>query len=237
MEKETTNLVDYVENKLLEYLETEGLRPGSMIPGEIQLAELFGVGRSVVREALSRLRMLGLVKSRTRKGMVLTEPDIVKVMQRMIKPQILGIDSILDLLGFRISLEIGMADFVIDRATEEDIADLQELVYQQEVQNKNQLSIRSDHSFHARLYRISGNHTLMKFQEVLYPLFVFVRQNYKEYITDYNNRLEENEIVSHQMLVEKIKRKDASGFRDLMKQHLNIYIYLIRAEGLKRRRD
>lgn len=227
MEKKNTNLVDYVETKLLEYLETEGLRPGAIVPGEIQLAELFGVGRSVVREALSRLRMLGLVKSRTRKGMVLTEPDIVKVMQRMINPQILGIGSILDLLGFRVSLEIGMADFIIDNATEKDIADLQELVYQQEVQSKNQFSAQSDHSFHARLYQISGNHTLLKFQEILYPLFLFVKQNYEEYITDYNNRLEENEVVSHQMLVEKIRQKDASGFRDLMKKHLNIYISLI----------
>lgn len=232
MEKEATTLVDYVENKLFEFLKTEGLGPGAVVPGEIQLAEQFGVGRSVVREALSRLRMLGLVKSRTRKGMVLTEPNIVNVMHRMINPQILGMKSILDLLGFRVSLEIGMADFVIDNVTEEDITDLEKLVAHQEIQNKNQLSIESDHSFHSRLYQISGNTTLMQFQEVLYPLFLFLRQNYPEYLTNYNSNLEENEVVSHQMLLEKIKEKDASGFRDLMKKHLNIYIRLIHEQHI-----
>lgn len=233
MEKEATTLVDYVENKLLEYLKAEGLRPGAVVPGEIQLAEQFGVGRSVVREALSRLRMLGLVKSRTRKGMVLTEPNIVKVMHRMINPQILGMESILDLLGFRVSLEIGMADFVINNVTEENITELEILVAHQEIQNKNQLSIESDHSFHSRLYQISGNTTLMQFQEVLYPLFLFVRQNYPEYLTNYNSQLKEHEIVSHQMLLERIKAKDASGFRDLMKKHLNIYIRLIQEQHVK----
>lgn len=230
MEKESTNLVDYIENQLLEFLQTEGLRPGAVVPGELQLARQFGVGRSVVREALSRLRMLGLVKSRTRKGIVLTEPDITKVMQRMINPRILGMNNVLDLLGLRVSLEIGMADFIIDNVTDKDIAELEDIVLKQEIQAKNQLSVESDHTFHARLYEISGNITLLKFQEILYPLFIFIKENYQAYISSYNERLAECDLVTHAMLLGKIKEKDASAFRDLMKKHLNLYIRLIREQ-------
>ncbi len=230
MGKESKNLVDYVENQLFQYLKTEKLCPGSMIPGELQLAKQFGVGRSVVREALSRLRMLGLVKSRTRKGIILTEPDIVSVMQRMITPQILGKDNILDLLGLRVSLEIGMADFIIDNATATDIAQLEKNIQQQEIQSPNQLTIESDHLFHTQLYRISGNHTLLKFQEMLYPLLVFIKQNYQEYITCYNHQVPPENLITHAMILESIKQKNASVFRDLMKKHLNLYIELIREE-------
>lgn len=44
------------------------LRPGDRLPGERQLSELLGVGRSSVREALRVLEALGIVVARTGQG-------------------------------------------------------------------------------------------------------------------------------------------------------------------------
>ena len=49
-------LVDQVEEKLIQYFKEQGLRPGSSIPNENELAASLGIGRTVLREALSRFK-------------------------------------------------------------------------------------------------------------------------------------------------------------------------------------
>ena len=68
-----TTLVDSVEESLISYFKEQGLRPGCSIPNEMELAASLGVGRAVLREALSRFKMTGMIVSRTKKGMVLGE--------------------------------------------------------------------------------------------------------------------------------------------------------------------
>ncbi|MCK4960177.1 MAG: FadR family transcriptional regulator, partial [Planctomycetes bacterium] len=65
---EKTNLVELVEQKILDIVRKNNLSVGDSLPGELELTEGLGVSRSVVREALSRLRMLGLLESRKRRG-------------------------------------------------------------------------------------------------------------------------------------------------------------------------
>lgn len=46
---------------LCDWIEKQGLRPGDRVPGEPELARMFGVGRSTVREALVYLEYEGIV--------------------------------------------------------------------------------------------------------------------------------------------------------------------------------
>ena len=118
-------LVDQVEDKLLNYFRSMELKPGDSIPNEQELATALGVGRSVLREALSRLRMLGWIESRTRRGMILTEPSLLGGMRRVVEPNILGEDALFDLLGFRIALEIGLCELVVNNVTDKHLEDLE----------------------------------------------------------------------------------------------------------------
>ena len=56
-------LVDQVEDNLLTYFRTKDLRAGDAIPNEMELAAALGVARSVLREALSRLKMVGMIET------------------------------------------------------------------------------------------------------------------------------------------------------------------------------
>ena len=56
------SLADQVEQKLIAYLKNNNFNTGDQLPKEIELAERLGVSRKIVREALSRLRMLGMVE-------------------------------------------------------------------------------------------------------------------------------------------------------------------------------
>ena len=101
-------LVDQVEEKLLDYFKVMELKLGDPVPNEQELANALGVGRNVLREALSRLRMLGLIETRTHRGMILTEPSLLEGMKRIVEPNMLSDETLINILGFRITLETGM---------------------------------------------------------------------------------------------------------------------------------
>ena len=70
-----SSLVDKVEANLVELLQQQKLKVGDSIPKEIELADTLGVSRTVIREALLRLRLMGLIDSRKKRGAVITSPD------------------------------------------------------------------------------------------------------------------------------------------------------------------
>ena len=135
-----STLVDTVEENLLSYFKEMKYRKGDSIPSETELATELGVARGVLREALSRLRMLGLIETRTRRGMVLAEPDILSGMKRMVDSQLMSEENILDILGMRVAIEIGMADFIFINKTEKDIEELEYIVNRETVLEMNQVS-------------------------------------------------------------------------------------------------
>ena len=59
---ENMSLVDKVEANLVELLQQQKLKIGDSIPTELELAEKLGVSRTVIREALLRLKMMGLIE-------------------------------------------------------------------------------------------------------------------------------------------------------------------------------
>lgn len=101
LDSKPVTLVDQIEDKLLNYFKANDLGVGSVIPNEIELAGALGVGRSALREALSRLKMMGLIETRTRRGMILKEPTLLGAMKRVIDPRILSENTLFDLLDFR----------------------------------------------------------------------------------------------------------------------------------------
>lgn len=226
-------LVDQVESKLLDYFTEHNMKLGESLPSEMELSESLGVTRSVVREALSRLKMLGIVESRTRRGMILTEPTIFGGMKRAICPNIMSDESLLNLLGFRIALEIGITPYIFSNITPEDISDLEKAVNMEVALGDNIYANISEHKFHAKLYEITRNSTIIQFQEIIYPVMEFVKSKLKEYVTIINADLENRgELVSHVNLLEFLKKKDQSGYREAIEKHFYVYRELIRSNKL-----
>jgi len=118
---------DIVETRLREYLKEKSFRPGDPLPKEIDLAESLGVSRNVVREALSRLRMLGMVETKKKRGMVLASPDILSSFERVLDPLIIGENALKDIFELRLVLEMGLAELIYTRKTAEDVAELKEI--------------------------------------------------------------------------------------------------------------
>jgi len=224
LHSQTTTLVDQVEDKLLNYLKEQDLRAGDPIPNELELSTALGVARSVLREALSRLKMMGMIETRTRRGMILTEPTILGGMKRVIDPRILGENALFDILGFRIALEIGICSDIFRNITQKDIDDLEEIVKMEIVFENNEYAPVSEFSFHTKLYKITGNKTISEFQDIIHPVMIFVKDKFKDFLEPINIEMgKKGQIVTHADLLHYLKNKDEAGYRKAIEQHFEVY--------------
>lgn len=211
------SLADQVENKLREYFEENAFKPGDSLPNEVEIAEKLHVSRSIVREALSRLRMLGMIESRPRKGMIMAKPDILGGIERVLNPYILGKDTIKDLIGLRLILEMGMADSLFQNKTSKMISELEGIVRKQYAIKK--LSKEDEIEFHGKLYEMSGNETLKRFQILLFPVFDYVYKHVEKL-----PRPKVKDPVSHADLLTILKDGTPEKFKLAMRKHLEPYL-------------
>ncbi|HQS36252.1 MAG TPA: FCD domain-containing protein [Sediminibacterium sp.] len=213
---DTSSLVDKVEESLVDLLQKRKLSVGDVIPKEMELAETLGVSRTVIREALTRLRLMGLIESKKKKGSVITSPDIFGMMSKSMNPHILAPETLKEIFEIRLVLEIGMADLLFHRITKEDIAALRQIVADEPPATQYHLfNIEHEIAFHGKLYEITGNATLKRFQKMLLPVFDYV----------HNSGLLKKQpmlkmFVSHKELVDFLENGTPEEFRNGMRSHL-----------------
>ncbi|SKC06908.1 DNA-binding transcriptional regulator, FadR family [Sphingobacterium nematocida] len=202
---------DLVEVQLREYLDKKGLKAGDVLPTEMDLSEALGVSRNVLREGLSRLRMLGLIESKKKRGMVLTSPDILGSFERVLNPQLMDTSTLKNLFELRLVLESGLADLLFLRKTDADIKELEAIIKKEKSGDNDVFRVNSEIAFHGKLYEITGNDTLKRFQIMLMPVFDYVLKNE-------NRSIKSN--VSHTDLVRILKEGTKEDFVLAMREHL-----------------
>lgn len=213
MERDST-LTEKTEQEILKYVTNQGYQLGDVLPKESELAEILGVSRVVIREALSRLRILGFIETKRKRGTVLTSPNMFYGVKTIVNSGKLDMESLKDLYEVRIMLEIGMADFIFLGKTAESIRELDKIVQEEEATDVSDLEKLAalDVQFHSTLYKMSGNKTLRAFQNLLNTLFT-------TYSRSKNWR--RRQIISHAALVEILKNSTTDAFRTAMRLHLN----------------
>ncbi|WP_316757021.1 FadR/GntR family transcriptional regulator [Pedobacter aquatilis] len=213
---DTSSLVDRVEDNLVQLLQEKKLKVGDSIPTELELCNILGVSRTVVREALLRLRMMGLIDSKKKKGAVITSPDIFGVLSKSMNPHILDQETLKEIFEIRLVLEIGMADFIYNKITASDINELKVIVANEPAGSSDFLfNIDHEIAFHGKLYEITGNSTLKKFQNLLLPIFDYVNNSG---LLKKNAKL--HKFVSHKGLVDILENGSPEIFRNAMRNHL-----------------
>lgn len=213
---ENSSLVDKVEANLVELLQSRKLKVGDMIPKEIELVESLGVSRTVIREALSRLRSMGIIESKKKKGSIITSPDIFGIMSKSMNPHILDQETLKEIFEIRLVLEIGMADFIFQKITPQDIEELKEIVKDEPIASEAYLfNIEHEIRFHGKLYEITGNKTMKTFQKMLLPIFDYVHNSGLIKKQIYNKKF-----VSHKGLIDILEHGSPEMFRNGMRNHL-----------------
>jgi len=120
----TRTLADRVSEALMRKIVGEELPAGVQLPSEQMMAVSFGVSRTVVREAISRLKSEGLIDTRQGRG-AFVRTDRTDV------PLRLGIDatkplaSLLNILELRLGLDTEIATLAAVRRTRDQMTAIQ----------------------------------------------------------------------------------------------------------------
>ena len=215
-------LTEQTEEELLAYIISGQIPVGGKIPNEFKLGELFGVGRSTIREAVKSLVSKGILEIRRGSGTYVlktsgTEPDPLGLA---------GIDDkvqlALDLIDVRMMLEPEIAERAAFHATAEELVVLEDLCNLIETKiRQGEPYLKEDTQFHTCIARCSGN----KVVEQLIPIIdtaVMMAVN----VT--HKRLAEETITTHRNIVNAMKERDIIGARTAMLMHLTINRHMIK---------
>ena len=219
-----TTLADHVEEEIIQYIKSHDLHPGDTLPNEMEFSRMLGASRNVIREAMSRLRMLGLIQTRTKRGIIVTEPGLLTGFKKALEPRLLSVNTIKQMMGMRISLEIGIAEFLFENVSDIHIQDLERIVSRQQSIGINNLSVEDEVLFHTKIYEIAGNEFILQFNAIMHPVFEFSKLNYESFFKPINQKLQENnEIIGHADLLQFIINRDKEGYQKAIRRHLQPY--------------
>lgn len=193
------------------------LKPGDRLPTEKEMAQIFGVGRSSIREGLKVLSSLGLVERRNEGTFVqktanncLVEPLGLLIQMELAKS--------IDILEFREIIELGLIKRVVQRATDEDIITLEQYIWQMAKPGlETEQFIEADVQFHNALAVIADNIVM---SEVLKAIRTILKRNHCAACG--NPKIQELAIASHKKLLQAVKGRNAKGARKYMEEHLKI---------------
>jgi GntR family transcriptional repressor for pyruvate dehydrogenase complex len=115
------NLTDRVTEMLLEEITSGDYQIGEVLPPEQIIATRMGVSRTVLREAVSRLKGDGIVQSKQGRGLTVMQTARPSVL-RMQAADIGDADQVLRIVELRRGFEIEAAQLAAQRRSEEDLA-------------------------------------------------------------------------------------------------------------------
>lgn len=154
----------------MDHLLHDGYEVGQRIPSERALSASLGVGRSVIREALKSLALLGLVQVRAGDGNYLQSRSSGLLPNTFEWGMLLESSRIEELIEARRELEVVLAGFAAARRSEEDIADLHSLLEVMREAPPDQRFVEADVAFHLRIARAAGNLVLQQMLESTHSL-------------------------------------------------------------------
>ena len=133
------------------------LKRGDKLPTETQIMAAECVSRSVVRDALSRMQAAGLVE--TQHGVGTFVLDMPAPEGFNVGPAtIMLLSDVLDLLEFRLSLEVQAAGMAAERATPQAIDELEQaLKALLQGPEKSGSTTNADFQFHLKIAKAAGN--------------------------------------------------------------------------------
>lgn len=214
-------LYERVADRILILIKDNVWQSGDRLPPERELADSFGVSRTVVREAIKVLEAQGVLETVTGSGVYVRAPDsgvVSRSLQTYI--QLLQLDDIdLRLAEIRRVLELEIAALAAARATRKQQEELQQLCREMRQQAGSPPALADlDLRFHLLLADGTQNQL---FRILLTPLIEQLREHFLSMWEGYGSRPLERVFQQHERLVTAIQSGQPDQARSEMWEHLS----------------
>ncbi|MCU1720163.1 MULTISPECIES: FadR/GntR family transcriptional regulator [Pseudomonas] len=211
----SSTVVNAVVDKLRQALARGQWRSGEMLPGQRELAEQLGISRPSLREAVTVLETLGLVRSMPGKGVLVLDADSNEL---VMAPAGVAEASLEDVLQLRYTLEPFIVGLVAQSISSQETGQLRlTLMDMREALDAGdgEAGVNAYIAFHEALFALTSNPI---FQSVVQQTGNALKQSAQmlrkspEHLAA---RLEENEAV-----VRAIRNKDSAQASAQMRRHI-----------------
>lgn len=199
---------------ILEIIERGDLAVGDQIPTESELADLFEVSRTAVREGIKALIAVGILETQRGVGTFVRDSQLGPF-RSFITSDPPTRTQILDLLEFRIIVEPETAALAAQRRTETDLKELKRCVVELEKGVARGVRPPEDLGFHLALARSTGNSALVDTSSMIARFY-----ETDPFLPD------ELDISEHNAIYEAVQDRDSTAARQLMQAHLKRMVEL-----------
>jgi DNA-binding FadR family transcriptional regulator len=213
---ESRRLYRQVADQMRGLIERGELAPGSRLPAERELAQMFGVSRPTIREALIVLEVEGFIDIRMGSGIYVTAP---KQISSETPPE--DFEGPFELLRARAVVECAIAEEAARLARPEHIAILDDnLARMAAALEDRRLALALDREFHVIVSSIIANQTLNRFVGSIHDMRM---TPYFEKLASYfeNTDTWRAAMEEHRVIREAIAAGDPAAARVAMRAHLD----------------
>jgi GntR family transcriptional repressor for pyruvate dehydrogenase complex len=214
---ERVPVVGQVVDNLQRIIQQRDLKPGDKMPTEKELVELFGVGRSTVREALRMLQATGEVEFLQGRGAFVAEKTEDPQVSAKDWFNVLGL-KVADFMEMRIAVEPVSVRIAIQRATDKEVGRLMKAhnLFIKSIESGDPLQLAAyDDAFHMEIARATHNELFINTQVAIQECFFEARVrsfSIHERIT--------GAIAPHQNILNAFYTKDAEAGYQAMLEHM-----------------
>lgn len=198
------------------------LKSGDRLPAEREMAEMFKVSRTSIREAVRALDILGLVECRQGGGNFIRKDFGSSFFEPLSISFKLQNGSYLDILETRKMLEIEAAALAAERMTEKQRSELQAISEKLAAATGEKLCTKLDAEFHYKIIECTGNFLMQSFYSAVSELM-------KSFITDarklFSSRTKRNMLrQQHKQIAEAICSGDSVRASQALRKHFDMVI-------------
>jgi len=215
-------LSDDIAERLLTAIIDGHYPPGTALPPEGVLAEQHAASRLTLREAIKVLRSQNVVRIHRGRGTYVNNPDQWTALEPMIRaaaagPRAGGAISE-KLIEARQMIEVGAAQLAAARRTEEDLAELDEMLDEMRAAadaGDTEQFVSADIAFHDVVMRASGNAFVPLLIEPFGRLLIEGRRQ-----TSAVPQIRTNAIAHHEIVLAALRGGDPEEARRAMADHM-----------------
>jgi len=214
------NRAEHVVEWIRRHIDRHDLGPGDALPKELEIAEAAGVARSSVREALTALKVLGIVRSRRKGGLRMVREPVLLEMRPYLAEHYHSRALLDEAMEFRAALEQGLAELIFAKISRRETAALRRICAEVRAASAGQADLyAAERRFHMELLAASRNRLAAVLSHLYIPIFAT-----HESMAAGATEGAETWLREHLGLVEAMERRDLAGFLRAMREHVTPYI-------------
>lgn len=211
---------EVIANRIKQMIEEGEFSLNERLPTEKELCEIFGVGRSSIREALIILSSAEIIETKQGEGAFIRKTDLQSFIHPLALSMVSKREQVIHLMEIREMVEIGAVQLAAIRADKIDLLKMKKAMMDYELEYED-IKLRKEHdfTFHQTIAHATKNPILIKFMENISGLIVqSIEYSISQNKGIYSER-KQDVLVEHQSILDCIERKDQEEAKKAMKKH------------------